>query len=37
MWLASDDEPARDRVYHALTPMRRLDVGTLERAYRGST
>ncbi len=34
-WMASDDEAARDRVFHALVPMRRLDVAALERAYRG--
>jgi predicted 3-demethylubiquinone-9 3-methyltransferase (glyoxalase superfamily) len=34
-WLTSDDEAARDRVFHALLPMRRLDVSTLERAFRG--
>jgi predicted 3-demethylubiquinone-9 3-methyltransferase (glyoxalase superfamily) len=34
-WMASDDEAARDRVFHALLPMRRLDVAALERAYRG--
>jgi predicted 3-demethylubiquinone-9 3-methyltransferase (glyoxalase superfamily) len=35
VWLASDDEAARDRVFHALLPMRRLDAAALERAYRG--
>ena len=34
-WLASDDEAARDRVFHALLPMHRLDLAALERAYRG--
>jgi len=34
-WLRSDDEAASDRVFHALMPMRRADVATLERAYRG--
>jgi hypothetical protein len=33
--MASDDEAARDRVFHALLPMRRLDLAALERAYRG--
>jgi predicted 3-demethylubiquinone-9 3-methyltransferase (glyoxalase superfamily) len=35
-WLASEDEAARDRVYHALMPMRRIDVAALERAYRAA-
>lgn len=34
-WLTSEDEAARDRVFHALMPMRRLDVAGLARAYRG--
>jgi len=35
-WLASDDEAARDRVFHARLPMRRLDLAELERAFRGT-
>lgn len=34
-WLASEDEAACDRVFHALLPMRRLDLAALERAFRG--
>lgn len=34
-WLASVDADARDRVFRALLPMRRLHVATLERAFRG--
>ena len=34
-FLASADADARDRVFRALSPMRRLHLGTLERAYRG--
>lgn len=34
-WMASEDEVARDRVFHALMPMRRIDAAALERAYRG--
>ena len=35
-WLTVDDEAARERVFHALMPMRRLDLATLERAFRGA-
>jgi uncharacterized protein YndB with AHSA1/START domain len=35
-YLASDDAEARERVLRALAPMRRLHVGTLERAFHGA-
>jgi predicted 3-demethylubiquinone-9 3-methyltransferase (glyoxalase superfamily) len=35
-WLTSPDAAARDRVFHALLAMNKLDVTTLERAFGGA-